>query len=258
MPWASANRAVAQSGPLYDPRTSTLHFVDITEKKVCAVGNAMIWASSPGQVFHLNTHNLELAIEQFNEPVSCLALRRNGPGVRCLNTLHRLSDLTWCSCSLLVPPLKVSHCLRTTQFWNTSARRCPLITYHTHVSTTVHAIARAVFLPEPYVPRNTAYMENYTDTILTVEGVMLLMKDRSLCVVDSAKPEGNFNCLHFKDANGLGWSPDEKILWAQDVQVVIHPLNKKSDISQTLWSTLFTHMITMTEDYRTAVSLSTL
>jgi sugar lactone lactonase YvrE len=37
-------------------------------------------------VYHLNTDNLELAFEKFPEPVSCLALRRNGQGVG--ETLH--------------------------------------------------------------------------------------------------------------------------------------------------------------------------
>jgi hypothetical protein len=40
----------------------------------------MIHASSPGQVFHLNTYNLDLAIEQFDEPIACLALWRMGVG----------------------------------------------------------------------------------------------------------------------------------------------------------------------------------
>lgn len=33
------------------------------------------------QVFHVNIWSLDLSIEQFEEPVSCLALRRQGAGV---------------------------------------------------------------------------------------------------------------------------------------------------------------------------------
>ncbi|KAI0067741.1 hypothetical protein BV25DRAFT_1793920 [Artomyces pyxidatus] len=54
-------------GPLYDAHTSTLHFVDILDKKV----------------FHLNTETLSLDYEQFSEPVTCLALRRNRKGLAC-------------------------------------------------------------------------------------------------------------------------------------------------------------------------------
>ncbi|KZT72754.1 regucalcin [Daedalea quercina L-15889] len=53
-------------GPLYDPRTSTLHFVDIERNKL----------------YHLNTRSFELAVEQFEDPVTCLALRKDG-GLAC-------------------------------------------------------------------------------------------------------------------------------------------------------------------------------
>lgn len=71
-------------GPLYDSKTSTLHFVDIAEHKVCIISSI---SRCPEflpcfQVFHLNTENFQLDVETFDEPVSCLALRRNGEGVR--------------------------------------------------------------------------------------------------------------------------------------------------------------------------------
>jgi len=52
-------------GPLYDPDTSILHFVDIDERKI----------------IHLNTASLEYEIEQFDEKVACLASRQNGRGL---------------------------------------------------------------------------------------------------------------------------------------------------------------------------------
>lgn len=55
-------------GPLYDPSTGILHFVDIEEKKV----------------LHYNTSTKELRIDQFNVSISCLALRRNGQGLACV------------------------------------------------------------------------------------------------------------------------------------------------------------------------------
>ncbi|KAJ8702707.1 hypothetical protein PTI98_001403 [Pleurotus ostreatus] len=54
-------------GPLYDPRTSTLHFVDISENKV----NSTSW---------MNDRTLD--VEYFHEPVTSLALRRSG-GLAC-------------------------------------------------------------------------------------------------------------------------------------------------------------------------------
>ncbi|KAF8912743.1 regucalcin [Gymnopilus junonius] len=65
-PWFKAG-CILGEGPLYDPTTSLLHFVDISEKKV----------------FHLNTRSFELSVEEFTVPISCLALRRNGVGLGC-------------------------------------------------------------------------------------------------------------------------------------------------------------------------------
>lgn len=54
-------------GPLYDSKDSLLHFVDIENCKI----------------YHLNIRTSELTSEQFNEPITCLALRRNGTGLAC-------------------------------------------------------------------------------------------------------------------------------------------------------------------------------
>lgn len=65
-PWLAVGCTLGE-GPLYDPSTSLLHFVDISENKV----------------FHVNIDTLELAVEQFEEPISCLALRQNSAGLAC-------------------------------------------------------------------------------------------------------------------------------------------------------------------------------
>ena len=84
-----------QPGPLYDPKSSVLHFVDIAEHKACHhVISRITTVFSPSfQVFHLNTNNFNLDVETFDEPVSCLVLRRNGKGVRSsyIPALPRLS-----------------------------------------------------------------------------------------------------------------------------------------------------------------------
>ncbi|KAJ3568794.1 hypothetical protein NP233_g5477 [Leucocoprinus birnbaumii] len=52
--------------PVYDPTTSTLHFVDIQEKRV----------------YHVDVESLEVNLEQFEETVACLSLCATGPGFR--------------------------------------------------------------------------------------------------------------------------------------------------------------------------------
>ncbi|KAI0715172.1 hypothetical protein C8Q76DRAFT_729936 [Earliella scabrosa] len=54
-------------GPLYDPRTSTLHFLDIEQRKV----------------YHYNLVSGALEHEQYEDAVTCLALRRSGQGLAC-------------------------------------------------------------------------------------------------------------------------------------------------------------------------------
>ncbi|KZS93443.1 regucalcin [Sistotremastrum niveocremeum HHB9708] len=53
-------------GPLYEPETGILHFVDITRK----------------QLLHYNTVTSDLEIDQFEESIGCLALRTQG-GLAC-------------------------------------------------------------------------------------------------------------------------------------------------------------------------------
>jgi hypothetical protein len=57
--------AHACPGPLYDPTTGFLHFVDINQKRV----------------YHCDTVTLALSFDQFEEAVTALAFRREGKGV---------------------------------------------------------------------------------------------------------------------------------------------------------------------------------
>ncbi|TFK30523.1 regucalcin [Coprinopsis marcescibilis] len=66
-PWLSIGCTLGE-GPLYDHRTSTLHFVDIAERKV----------------FHVTTRSCDVVVETFPDPVSCLALRKGGKGLACV------------------------------------------------------------------------------------------------------------------------------------------------------------------------------
>jgi hypothetical protein len=71
------------TGPVYDPDTSILHFVDIDECKVSIHSDLALPVQAPKtpKILHYNTVSLELQVEQFDEKVGCLALRRDGPGV---------------------------------------------------------------------------------------------------------------------------------------------------------------------------------
>ncbi|EJF67034.1 hypothetical protein DICSQDRAFT_142608 [Dichomitus squalens LYAD-421 SS1] len=57
-------------GPLYDPSTLTLHFIDIEQNK-------------HDKLYHYHVLSEELSVEHFEEPITCLALRRGGKGLAC-------------------------------------------------------------------------------------------------------------------------------------------------------------------------------
>lgn len=71
---------------MFDPATSTLHFVDIEENKV---SSSYLVAHLPlkalhFKVFHLDTITMDLSEEVFPEKITCLALRKCRAGVRLL------------------------------------------------------------------------------------------------------------------------------------------------------------------------------
>lgn len=72
-----------KAGPLYDARTNTLHFVDIVEKKVQWLIIITVLLLTNPQVYHLDTESLGLEVKKYDESVTCLALRRDKPGVCC-------------------------------------------------------------------------------------------------------------------------------------------------------------------------------
>ncbi|KAF8603997.1 hypothetical protein BDV93DRAFT_556007 [Ceratobasidium sp. AG-I] len=61
-------QCILGEGPLYDPRTNVFHFVDILKNKVYN--------------YHLGSK--ELTIHEYEEPVSALAIRADGPGLACI------------------------------------------------------------------------------------------------------------------------------------------------------------------------------
>jgi sugar lactone lactonase YvrE len=60
-------------GPLYDPRTDTLHFVDILRKRV----------------YNYHPGTKELVVHEYDEAVSALALRAEKPGVSFESRIHK-------------------------------------------------------------------------------------------------------------------------------------------------------------------------
>jgi hypothetical protein len=66
---------------VYDPETSILHFVDIDERKVTSCWRSLDEADGH-KILHYNTVSLEVQVEQFDEKVGCVALRRDGRGVQ--------------------------------------------------------------------------------------------------------------------------------------------------------------------------------
>ncbi|KAF8642317.1 hypothetical protein AX16_009587 [Volvariella volvacea WC 439] len=164
-PWVKVGCTLGEA-PLYDPKTSILHFVDISEKKV----------------YHLHTETLELSAEQFEEPVSCLVLRRDQPGLACA-----------------------------------AARGFAIL----EGDSTLRYISEPI-APEdvPYTRFNDGGCDSkgrfFAGTIYSKEhGVTgKLYKydpaDGSCEVVDDGP---------FTDSNGLGWSPDEKTFYFTDSMV---------------------------------------
>ncbi|KAF8807485.1 regucalcin [Phlegmacium glaucopus] len=161
-PWLETGCTLGE-GPLYDPATSILHFVDISQKKV----------------FHVNISNLVLSIEQFEEPVSCLALRRQGAGLSCAAAqgfalLEENSTITYLS-----KPL--------------SPEDAPFTRFNDGGCD-----SKGRFFA------GTLYNKD--------KGISgkLYRYDHSIgsCEVADNGP--------FTDSNGLGWSPDEKIFYFTD------------------------------------------
>ncbi|KAG9102795.1 hypothetical protein FRC06_001097 [Ceratobasidium sp. 370] len=61
-------QCILGEGPLYDPRTDTLHFVDILRNRV----------------YNYQLESKLLTVHEYDEPVSALAIRADGPGLACI------------------------------------------------------------------------------------------------------------------------------------------------------------------------------
>ena len=68
------------TGPVFEHRTSTLHFIDIVQKKarIINIFYSIPGRSHPQQVFHLDTTTHSLTSDTFPEAVTGLALCRGG------------------------------------------------------------------------------------------------------------------------------------------------------------------------------------
>ncbi|KAJ7492535.1 SMP-30/Gluconolaconase/LRE-like region-domain-containing protein [Mycena latifolia] len=167
------------AGPLYDPDTLILHFVDIDERKI----------------LHYNTVSLELKVEQFDEKVGCLALRRDGPGVK-MRPFH-LRTLT---------PLQLA-----------GAAAQGFALFETGNST-MEYISRP--LPAEY-QAYTRFNDGACDSQGRFFAGTVYDKERGvpgqLWKYDPA--DGSCSLADpgpFTDSNGLGWTADEKIFYFTD------------------------------------------
>jgi len=161
-PWLKVGCVLGEA-PLYDPSTSLLHFVDISEKKV----------------FHINTQNLELSVEEFEVPISCLALRRNAPG---------LAGTTAQGFALLSGNSTISYLCKPL-----SPQDLPFTRFNDGACDSKgRFFAGTIYNPEKGIPGKLYRYDPETNTCDVVD-------------------EGPFT-----DSNGLGWSPDEMTFYFTD------------------------------------------
>ncbi|THH11611.1 hypothetical protein EW145_g541 [Phellinidium pouzarii] len=156
--------AKTPDGPLYDKSTSILHFVDIVKN----------------QVLHFNTITSELTVDQFDEPVSCLALRPNSQGLACAAaqgfalidpSTHKLSYI-----SKILPAQHAAHVRFNDGACDSQGR----------------FFAGTTCSVDPYIPGQLYRYDPGTGAATLVD-------------------EGPFT-----DCNGLGWSADEKTMYLTD------------------------------------------
>lgn len=145
-------------GPLWDAYTSTLHFVDILKR----------------QVLHYNTITARLTVDQFDEPITCLAIRRGGAGLACA-TAQGIATINAGALSYLAKPLPVNEAPYTRFNDGACDRRGRFV-----VGT--------VQSPDGRVPGKLYSFDPRT---------------RNCTVLDTG----------FTDGNGLGWSADDKTLF---------------------------------------------
>ncbi|KAL5533889.1 hypothetical protein ACEPAG_349 [Sanghuangporus baumii] len=151
-------------GPIYDDTTAVLHFVDIVKK----------------QVLHFNTITSKLSIDQFEESVSCLALRRGSQGLACAAAQgFALIDPANSKLNYVSKPLPPDH----VGFVRFNDGAC---------DSHGRFFAGTIRSSNPYIP---GQLYRYDPTT------------GSATLVDPGP---------FTDCNGLGWSADEKTMYLTD------------------------------------------
>ncbi|KAK0245753.1 SMP-30/Gluconolaconase/LRE-like region-domain-containing protein [Armillaria nabsnona] len=149
-------------GPIYDPRNGVLHFVDIQEKKV----------------YHLNTQDNQLAVDQYEDSITCLALCSTGLACAASQGFALLDGPTLNYFCKPIPADQQAH----TRF-NDGACDSKGRFFAGTVYSEGHGVPGMLYRYDP--------------------------TDRSVKVVD----EGPFT-----DSNGLGWSLDEKTFYFTDTE----------------------------------------
>ncbi|KAJ7169968.1 SMP-30/Gluconolaconase/LRE-like region-domain-containing protein [Mycena filopes] len=148
-------------GPVYDP-DAVLHFVDIDERKI----------------LHYNTVTHELAVEQFDHKVACLALRKDGPGLAGAAAEGFALFEGESKMKYLSQPLPAEY--KDYTRFNDGA-----------CDSHGRFFAGTVYDKERGIP-----------------GQLWMLDVDGSCKVADPGP--------FTDSNGLGWSPDEKIFYFTD------------------------------------------
>jgi len=146
--------------PLYDPRTSVLHFVDIEQSKV----------------YHLDTVRSSITVEQFEDSVTSLALRRDEKGLACTTSKGFAVIEANSTLRYLCQPIPPEHQPHTR--FNDGA-----------CDSKGRYVAGTLYSPKHGVPGQLYLYDP---------------EDHTGRVID----EGPFT-----DSNGLGWSEDGKIMF---------------------------------------------
>ncbi|OCH95818.1 hypothetical protein OBBRIDRAFT_719816 [Obba rivulosa] len=150
-------------GPLYDPRSSTLHFVDIEQRKV----------------YHLNTDTLELQAEQFECPITCLALRPHGEGLACTTAE---------GFALIEPGSTLRHLCKPI-----SPDILPYTRFNDGACDSKGRFIAGTICSQDHTVPGQLYMYD--------------ARDGSCTVIDQGP---------FTDSNGLGWNADETTMYFTD------------------------------------------
>lgn len=178
-----ATGCILGEGPLYDPETKILHFVDINQKRV----------------YHCNTETLDLTVDQFDEAVTALALRQGGQGVS--NARAAPKNALTLLCQLACATASGFGVIEKDE--NSNARLVPLITALSDEELLYTRLndgacdARGRFLAATIESKHPGH--EFGGTLYQYDP-----KDGSCKVLDTQD---------ITDGNGLGWSEDNKTLY---------------------------------------------